>query len=254
MSKPLEELLKEDLLPDDLDQCSPFALAARWLHEASDLALQPNPNAMVISTLRKKQVRKTSNEAHVFANDSNLEAIQVPDARVVLCKDINIEHGFVVFYTNYQSAKGAQLSQNPVAAAVFHWDKLGRQVRIAGEITKAPMFDSEQYFNTRHPLSKLGAWASEQSQAIPSRQALLDQLEQEKQRFAEAGDAIPRPPHWGGYRLWADRIECWIAHPGRIHDRALWTRNLLDRVDKTGPAGAHEELHFGAWRGTRLQP
>jgi len=175
---------------------------------------------MVISTLTEKEVRKTKAEAHVFNNESEKKTRLVPDARVVLCKDINIEKGFVVFYTNYQSAKGSQLKDNSVATAVFHWDNLGRQIRISGEITKTPMMDSEHYFNSRHPLSRLGAWASDQSRPIEARKELLDKLEEEKTRYAEAGDNIPRPPHWGGYRLWADKIECWIAHPGRIHETA----------------------------------
>ncbi len=254
MTKTLAELLKEDLLPDDLTQVSPFAIASRWLQEATELAWQPNPNAMVVSTLTESKRRKAKDEANIFANDSDLETRMVPDARVVLCKDINVEQGYVVFYTNYQSAKGEQLKDHPVATAVMHWDNLGRQVRISGEITRAPMLDSEHYFNSRHPLSRLGAWASDQSRPIASRKALLAKLEEEKQRYAEAGDNIPRPPHWGGFRLWAEKIECWIAHPGRIHDRAVWVREVTDRVEKTGREGIHEELHFSAWKATRLQP
>lgn len=254
MTKTLDELLKEDLLPENLEQVSPFSIAERWLQEATALAWQPNPNAMLISTLTEKEIRKAKDEANVFANDSDLETRLVPDARVVLCKDINVEQGYVVFYTNYQSAKGTQLKHHAVATAVFHWDNLGRQVRISGEVTKTPMLDSENYFNSRHPLSRLGAWASDQSKAVLSRQELLDKVEAEKKRYADAGDNIPRPPHWGGYRLWADKIECWISHPGRIHDRAVWTREITDRVEKTGPEGLHEELHFSTWSATRLQP
>jgi len=252
--KTLDDLLKEDLLPEDLAQVSPFALATRWLQEATELAWQPNPNAMVISTLTQKHVRIAKDEANVFANESDIQSQLVPDARVVLCKDINIEQGFVVFYTNYQSAKGQQLDNHAVASAVFHWDNLGRQVRLSGVITKTPMLDSEHYFNSRHPLSRLGAWASEQSQPLAHRAELLDKLEQEKNRYAEVGDNIPRPPHWGGFRLWAEKIECWISHPGRIHDRAVWTREITDRVEKTGKQGIYNEIHFSPWTATRLQP
>jgi len=235
MSKTLEQLLEETLLPEDLQQVSPFEIATRWLQEATELAWQPNPNAMVVSTIRYSKAEQHEH-ASADSNSSGIDQkiISMPDARVVLCKDINPEKGYLVFYTNYQSAKGQQLKANPLATAVLHWDNLGRQVRVSGHITKTPAMDSENYFNSRHPLSRLGAWASDQSQSVGSRDELLAKLEDEKERYAEAGENIPRPPHWGGFRLWATRVECWIAHPGRIHDRAVW--------------------NFGPWSATRLQP
>jgi len=254
MSKTLEQLLEENLLPEDLSSVEPFKIIERWLDEATSLNWQANPNAMVLSTLQSKNISVTETKAQILDNDTKQKEILVPDSRVVLCKGINTVFGFLSFYTNYQSAKGQQLLAQPFASVVMHWDNLGRQVRVNGYITKAPTLDSENYFATRHPLSRLGAWASNQSQPISSRQQLLTKLEAEKKRFAEVGDDIPRPTHWGGYRLWADKIECWIAHPGRIHDRAIWTRNLVDRNQKTGPEGEHEELHFSAWNSSRLQP
>jgi len=106
--------------------------------------------------------------------------------------------------------------------------------------------ESESYYNSRGTLSRLGAWASDQSQPVESRNALLNRLEEEKQRFESAGENIPRPPYWGGYRLWATKVELWISHPGRIHDRAIWTRNITDQQEG--------EFHFSKWSSTRLQP
>ena len=245
MNKPTQEdLLKENLLPENL-RLSPFTILERWLNEATELAWQPNPNAMVVSTVRESTVKKIEN-ATVFDNDALEEKTFAPDARVVLCKNINVEKGYLVFFTNYQSAKGKQLKAFPNATAVFHWDNLGRQVRVSGQVVRSPALESEKYFNTRHPLSRIGAWTSDQSQEIDSRKTLLNRLEEQKNRFKVAGEDIPRPPHWGGYRLWATKIELWIAHPGRIHDRAVWTREIKDIQQ--------DEFHFGAWHGTRLQP
>ncbi|NNC98359.1 MAG: hypothetical protein HKN88_09845, partial [Gammaproteobacteria bacterium] len=157
----LEKYLKENLLPEDL-RLSPFQIFSRWLNEATELAQQPNPNAMVISTLAEQTIKK-ADQATILDNEAVEETVMVPDARVVLCKDINLEKSYVVFFTNYQSAKGEQLSRHPFATAVFHWDQLGRQVRISGRISRSPAMESENYFNTRHPLSRLGAWASDQS-------------------------------------------------------------------------------------------
>jgi len=240
----LEELLKETLLPDNLGD-KPFDILSRWFREAGELALQPNPNAMLLSTVQETVIKKTE-DAKVFDNDPLSENTFVPDARVVLCKNINSEKGFIVFFTNYQSAKGEQLKHNSNALAVFHWDHLGRQVRVSGRVLRSPAMESEEYFKSRHPLSKIGAWTSDQSQTIGSRAELLQRLEEQQQRFKIAGDNIPRPPYWGGYRLWASKIELWISHPGRIHDRAVWTRAIKDIQEN--------EIHFGQWESSRLQP
>ena len=239
-----EELLKENLLPEDL-RFSPFVIVSRWFNEAVELAWQPNPNNMVISTVEESTQKKTT-QARVLDNEALEESVYIPDARVVLCKDMNLEKGYLVFFTNYQSAKSEQLKANPKASALFHWDNLGRQIRITGEIVRSPVMESESYYNSRDALSRLGAWASDQSQPVESRESLLKRVEEEKERFKPAGENIPRPPHWGGYRLWATKVELWISHPGRIHDRAVWTRDIQGEQE--------DEFHFSKWTSTRLQP
>jgi pyridoxamine 5'-phosphate oxidase len=210
-----------DALPTD-----PFPLFVRWFDEAVTRRLQPNPNAMTLATV-----------------DLSGEI----SARIVLCKGIELETGSVVFHTNYNSRKGRALDENPRAALVFHWDHFDRQVRLEGDITKVSPGESDAYFATRPWERRVGAWASQQSQPLRSRGDLLVAVGREMIRFGlnplnpPAGDAqvqIPRPPHWGGYRLTARSIELWLAVPGRLHDRALWTR----------------ESPAAPWVGTRLQP
>jgi pyridoxamine 5'-phosphate oxidase len=223
-----------ELLPEPLP-AEPLAIVARWLAEATAARTQPNPNSMVLAS--------SSPDGH-------------PSARVLLCKDIVPHPGFIVFYTNYLSGKGRQLAANPHAAVVMHWDALHRQVRIEGEIARAPDADSDAYFATRAWQSRLGAWASAQSEPLASRAALLEKVAAAARRFGtplpgsasvEARDIkVPRPPHWGGYRLWASAVELWVEGEARIHDRARWTRTLI-----AGGAGAFEP---GAWSATRLQP
>ncbi|HLJ39689.1 MAG TPA: pyridoxamine 5'-phosphate oxidase [Steroidobacteraceae bacterium] len=224
-----------ELLPDPLP-AEPLEVVARWLADAWAARRQPNANAMVLATASR---------------DGR------PDARVVLCKEIVPQPGFVVFYTNYRSSKGRQLSDNPRAAVVMHWDALERQVRIEGPVTPGPEKDSDRYFASRAWQSRIGAWASAQSEPLASRARLLDAVKQAASRFGTpvpgtpaaqaAGDyEIPRPPHWGGLRLWAESVELWVAGNARIHDRARWTRAL-----KATGGGAFEG---GPWQATRLQP
>src|SRR6185369_596063 len=160
----------------------------------------------------------------------------------------------IVFYTNYRGRKARDLDAHPFAAAVFHWDDLDKQVRIEGPITKSPPAESDAYFASRPLLSRIGAWVSDQSEPIASRAALEAKLDATLRRFnidpanmpgPTERIHIPRPEHWGGYRLHAQRIELWCAGAGRLHDRAAWTRTLT-------PQGAT----FAAtpWQGTRLQP
>ncbi len=211
----------------------PLAVAAHWLAEAWRDRRQPNPNAMVLAT--------TTNDGH-------------PSARVVLCKDIAPQPGYVVFYTNYRSRKGWELAANPRAAAVMHWDHAHRQVRIEGPVVMAPAADSDAYFASRAWQSRLGAWASAQSEPIGTRQLLLAAVAAAARRFGAPDPAretasdvtIPRPPHWGGYRLWADTVELWVEGEGRIHDRARWSRTLTARQDG--------QFEAGSWTATRLQP
>jgi len=220
-----------DLLPAD-----PLLVVREWLAQAQAAHVQPNPNSMVLAT---------------SSRDGR------PSARVVLCKDIVPRPGYVVFYTNYLSAKGRQLKDNPRAAAVMHWDVLHRQVRIEGQVVAAPEAESDVYFAARAWQSRIGAWASEQSDPIGSRAQLLEAVRDTARRFgaptpgAPGTDdslkvTIPRPPHWGGYRLWADAVELWVEGAARIHDRARWQRTL-----SALPSGS---FRADAWVATRLQP
>jgi pyridoxamine 5'-phosphate oxidase len=212
------ELLADPLPPE------PLKIAAAWLAQAWKERHQPNPNAMVLAT--------TTPQGY-------------PSARVVLCKDIVAPPGFIVFYTNYLSRKGRELGENPRAAIVMYWDHLHRQVRVEGRIVKTPEADSDAYFASRAMESRVGAWASQQSQPVESRKALLDAVEAQNQRFP--GPQVPRPPHWGGYRLWAEAVELWVEGDARIHDRARWTRTLT-------PKAGSSDFDFGPWTSTRLQP
>jgi pyridoxamine 5'-phosphate oxidase len=219
-----------DMLPDPLP-AEPLTLASQWLAHAWQQGLQPNPNAMVLAT--------ATPEGH-------------PSARVVLCKDMQPDPGFIVFYTNYESRKGRELAANPRASAVLHWDHLQRQVRIEGFVVKAPEADSDAYFASRPLESRIGAWVSQQSQPIESRARLLDAVAAAAQRLGvgpgkqEGPVQVPRPPHWGGYRLWADAVELWVAGDARIHDRARWTRTLTPQAGSSFLASP--------WSATRLQP
>jgi pyridoxamine 5'-phosphate oxidase len=224
-----------ELLPEPLP-ADPLIIAEQWLKDAWTLKAQPNPNAMVLAT------STTSGQ---------------PSARVVLCKAVVPDPGYVVFYTNYLSAKGRELHDNPRAAVVMHWDALHRQVRIEGPVLTAPEADSDAYFASRAWQSRIGAWASQQSEPIGSRKALLEKVSETARRYGAptpgspgADDSmrvtIPRPPHWGGFRLWAEAVELWAEGDARIHDRARWTRTL---TAKSGAA-----FKTSPWVATRLQP
>jgi pyridoxamine 5'-phosphate oxidase len=137
-----------------------------------------------------------------------------PSARVVLLKSFD-EHGFV-FYTNYQSRKVKDLAENPRASLLFYWSQLWRQVRIEGSVEKISAAESEEYFQSRPLGSKLGAWASDQSQIVESRETLEARFAELEKRF---GEHVPRPEHWGGYRLRPNSIEFWQGRDNRLHDR-----------------------------------
>lgn len=220
-------------LPDD-----PLHWADAWIREATARAVTRNPNAMTLATVGEHGV---------------------PSARVVLCKEFVPDPGYLVFHTNYHSRKCRELERNSHAAAVFHWDALGRQIRIEGIAVRSPAAESDAYFATRPWGSRLGAWGSDQSAPLASRAALLEQL---RRRAADLGlelgadtttlasdappPAIPRPPHWGGMRLWIATVELWVEGSDRIHDRAVFRRELT-------PVDAHS-FAVTPWTGTRLQP
>jgi pyridoxamine 5'-phosphate oxidase len=205
-------------LPDALP-ADPLPLLARWLEEAQPAV--KTPTAMTLATV---------------------DPDGRPTARMVICRGFDRTQGWFVFYSDRESAKGRALAAQPRAALVFHWDVFERQIRVEGPVTHAPDADSDRYWVTRPPEARLAAAASEQSRPIASRRAFLEKIEATRQTL---GAEAPRPKRWGGYRVWAERVELWVGQPGRAHDRAVWTRAL---------APASEGFTGGPWRATRLQP
>lgn len=153
-------------------------------------------------------------------NLATLDAQGRPANRIVLCKGFSQNQ--VHFYTNYSGRKGRELLQNPQAALCFWWDQLDRQIRLQGQVRQLPAAESDAYFASRPRGSQLGAWASEQSQPIASRREMEARFRAVEERFAQT-EAIPRPPHWGGFALEADWVELWQGQANRFHDRITYT-------------------------------
>jgi pyridoxamine 5'-phosphate oxidase len=200
----LQTLLEADVAPDPITQFG------KWWDEAVKSEID-EVNAMTLATADKNNM---------------------PSARIVLLKGYD-KNGFI-FFTNYQSHKGEQLLQNPNACLVFFWKELERQIRITGTVEKISGEDSDAYFTSRPAGSRIGAWASPQSSVIANRTVIEEKLKDFEQQFGD--NAIPRPPHWGGYIVQPAQIEFWQGRASRLHDRMQYT------------------LQKGAWIIERLAP
>jgi pyridoxamine 5'-phosphate oxidase len=195
----------------DQTETDPFAWFHRWMAEAE--ANEPSdPNAMTVVTVGPGGK---------------------PSARTILLKGVD-PRGFV-FFTNTQSRKGQELAENQLISLLFYWKSLGRQIRIEGSAEAVTAAEADAYYATRPRISRLGAWASDQSRPLAERA----ELERRLRRFEEQypGEDIPRPPHWSGYRVLPDRFEFWQNMPFRLHDRTIFERSSA-----------------GGWTGGKLFP
>ena len=194
-------------LDEDIAGHDPISFFQKWFTEA-EAAQITEINAMTLATV---------------------DARAMPHARIVLLKGLD-EQGFV-FFTNYDSAKGREIDAAPQVALVFFWKELERQVRIEGYIEKIKPEESDIYFHSRPQSSRIGAWASPQSHKIPDRNILDLNYARYEEEFSKID--IPRPPHWGGYRVMPNHIEFWQGRSSRMHDRILFTKNATGNWDRS---------------------
>jgi len=220
MMKKMEDLklfinaLRHDFSKQTLDKKdvnnNPFIQFEKWIKEAIEAQVN-EPNAMTLCTATKEGK---------------------PSARIVLLRNFT-EDGFI-YYTNYTSRKGIEISDNPNCAILFFWPELERQIRIEGEVQKQTSEESDLYFNTRPRESKIGAWTSSQSKVISDRGVLNKEFEINSNKYPT--DMIPRPAFWGGYIVKPLTIEFWQGRPNRLHDRILYTKeNNNWKIDRLAP-------------------
>ena len=214
MENEILQNLRQEYESSSLDESTvlknPLRQFEKWLQEAIACGL-PEPNAMTLAT-------------------SNIDF--KPSARIVLLK--GIDEGFI-FYTNYSSRKGRELLWNPYATLLFFWNELHRQVRIEGRAVKVSAKDSEEYFHSRPVLSQLSAVISPQSEVIKDRNMLEGKFIESEKEFS--GKMIPRPEHWGGYKIIPSAIEFWQGRTNRLHDRILFTLTGKDewKMERLAP-------------------
>jgi len=194
-----------DLCFKDLN--NPIDLFGQWFNEAKKTEIN-DPNALSLATVGKNGI---------------------PSVRMVLLKDFNSD-GFV-FYTNLNSRKSEEIKSNANASMCFHWKSLLRQVRITGEISKVSDTDADNYYNSRSYGSRIGAWASNQSSILKSRDELLKSIEEFKKKYSNENN-VPRPKHWSGWNLTPYEIEFWLDGENRIHERLCYTKKNNNEWEK----------------------